>query len=72
MTAAESGRCESVGAVVQRLSWPYRGGKAHWPPRAQYYVALVGQWALPERVGSSEGLGLAGRRLPALTRDTPA
>ena len=28
---------------------PTRSGKAHWPPRAQYYVAPVGQWALPPR-----------------------
>jgi hypothetical protein len=28
---------------------PTRSGKAHWPPRAQYHVALVGQWALPPR-----------------------
>ena len=28
---------------------PTRSGKAHWPPRAQYYAALVGQWALPPR-----------------------
>ena len=26
---------------------PTRSGKAHWPPRAPYYDALVGQWALP-------------------------
>jgi catechol 2,3-dioxygenase-like lactoylglutathione lyase family enzyme len=28
---------------------PTRSGKAHWPPRAQYYVAPVGQWASPPR-----------------------
>ena len=30
-----------------------------WPTRAACYLALGGQGALPERVGSSEGLGLA-------------
>ena len=28
---------------------PTRSGKAPWPPRAQYHVALVGQGALPPR-----------------------
>ena len=28
---------------------PTRSGKASWPPRAYYYVALVGQGTLPPR-----------------------
>ncbi len=45
---------DGKGSIVQAAEAnpslePTRSGKAHWPPIAQYHVALVGQWALRKR-----------------------
>ena len=42
-------RALKAGRLPNPSLEPTRSGKAHWPPRAQYHVALVGQWPLPPR-----------------------